>query len=140
MQWDGLTQWLQYRATPLIFAVLATLVYTGMLVLRSAGGGKWENIGKLIVFSLLIVLGFWALREREFGEVKASLSPFFANGATGLFQAMGYTFIAVQGFDLKQENDRAITFMGSCSACRPLPGTLKPIGHTRSLTGDLVLD
>jgi APA family basic amino acid/polyamine antiporter len=100
MQWDGLTQWLQYRATPLIFAVLATLVYTGMLVLRSAGGGKWENIGKLIVFSLLIVLGFWALREREFGEVKASLSPFFANGATGLFQAMGYTFIAVQGFDL----------------------------------------
>ena len=28
------------------------------------------------------------------------MSPFFANGATGLFQAMGYTFIAVQGFDL----------------------------------------
>ncbi len=28
------------------------------------------------------------------------MTPFFANGATGLFQAMGYTFIAVQGFDL----------------------------------------
>jgi hypothetical protein len=32
--------------------------------------------------------------------VQADLSPFFPFGATGLFQAMGYTFITLQGADL----------------------------------------
>ena len=33
-------------------------------------------------------------------EATRPLDPFFAGGALGLVQAMGYTFIALQGFDL----------------------------------------
>ena len=86
--------------SPQLLACGAMILYTLLLMFRSGGGGKWENIGKLVVFSILIILGFWALRDRTAFEVQQSLSPFFANGASGLFQAMGYTFIAVQGFDL----------------------------------------
>ncbi|MDP6041432.1 MAG: APC family permease, partial [Candidatus Latescibacteria bacterium] len=53
-----------------------------------------------IVFGVLICGGVWALADRTVGDVRASLTPFFAGGALGLFQAMGYTFIALQGFDL----------------------------------------
>ena len=98
--WETLAGWSQLPWMPRALSAVATIGYTLLLMFRSGGGGRWENIGKLIVFVLLIVLGFWALRHRSFAEVHQTMTPFFANGATGLFQAMGYTFIAVQGFDL----------------------------------------
>lgn len=91
---------LRGRFVPQLVAATATIVYTLLLMFRSGGGGNWENIGKLFVFCLLIVLGFWALRSRSFSDIQQTITPFFSGGATGLFQAMGYTFIAVQGFDL----------------------------------------
>ncbi len=98
--WESVATFLNRPYMPKLMAALITIFYTLKLMFRSGGGGNLENIGKLLVFSLLIVLGFWALRDRTFSEVQKSVTPFFANGATGLFQAMGYTFIAVQGFDL----------------------------------------
>jgi APA family basic amino acid/polyamine antiporter len=81
-------------------AVGATAIYTLSLVRRSPGGGQWATWGKLAVFAVLIAGGLWALPGRPVAGVHASLTPFLPGGAAGLFQAMGYTFIALQGFDL----------------------------------------
>ncbi|MEL7060353.1 MAG: amino acid permease, partial [Acidobacteriota bacterium] len=64
------------------------------------GGGGWETIGKVVLFVLLIVAGLWVLPQRPVEQTIDGLTPFFAAGALGLVQAMGYTFIALQGFDL----------------------------------------
>lgn len=81
-------------------AIAATLLYTISLMTKSSGGGPWANIGKVVVFGVLIVCGLWVMRGRTTAELSQSLRPFFAEGAAGLFQAMGFTFIALQGFDL----------------------------------------
>ncbi len=98
--WQSIQSLVELPFVPRLTAAVITIIYSLSLMFRSGGGGNWENIGKLFVFILLILLGFWALKDRSFSEVHQSVTPFFANGATGLFQAMGYTFIAVQGFDL----------------------------------------
>ena len=56
----------------------------------------------MIVFAGLIAAGFWVLitRPPTLGELTASFQPFLETGGQGLVQAMGYTFIALQGFDL----------------------------------------
>lgn len=81
-------------------ATLSVMYYIVSLSRKAAGGGAWMNVGKLIVFAALIVGGLWALRDRTAAEVTQSLTPFLADGWGGLFQAMGFTFIALQGFDL----------------------------------------
>ena len=48
----------------------------------------------------VILGGFWVMQGRTSSVVGQSLRPFIAEGATGLFPAMGFTFIALQGFDL----------------------------------------
>ncbi len=92
--------WLTERPAIRALAIAATLSYTISLVWKSAGGGQWANIGKIAVFAILIACGLWAMRGQSTAEIGQSLRPFFAEGATGLFQAMGFTFIALQGFDL----------------------------------------
>ncbi|MEW5800542.1 MAG: amino acid permease [bacterium] len=92
--------WLIGRPMTVTLAIGATTLYTVSLIRKSTGQGQWPTIGKVIVFAILIASGFWALCGRSAGSVAAGLSPFFAGGAMGLFQAMGYTFIALQGFDL----------------------------------------
>lgn len=99
----GATQFQSWIAAPIVartIAVASVIAYSVILLFRSGGGGYWENAGKLIVFFLLIVLGLWYAKDRQVTDLQGSLSPFFAGGAAGLFQAMGYTFIALQGFDL----------------------------------------
>lgn len=83
-----------------VLAVGATAAYTIALMWRSTGGRQWATIGKVLVFVVLIAAGLWALRARSLESVSGNLTPFFTGGAIGLFQAMGYTFIALQGFDL----------------------------------------
>ena len=92
--------WLGGHATVIVLAVAATLVYTVGLTRRVAGGGQWPNVGKVLVFSILIATGLWVVAGRPAASISEHLSPFFAGGALGLFRAMGYTFIALQGFDL----------------------------------------
>jgi len=88
------------RWTETLLAVGATALYTGSLIRRSAGGGQWATWGKVVVFAVLIAGGVWALTSRQVATIHADLTPFLPGGAAGLFQAMGYTFIALQGFDL----------------------------------------
>ena len=81
-------------------ALLATAVYTAGLVRRAGGGGNAATIGKVVVFAILIVAGAVAWTGGPSAELLARLDPFATAGPLGVLQAMGYTFIALQGFDL----------------------------------------
>ncbi|MEJ2096188.1 MAG: amino acid permease [Deltaproteobacteria bacterium] len=83
-----------------LLAITAITVYSLGLIRKSGGSGQWATWGKVVVFSVIILGGIWALKGRSTSHLLANLSPFFENGTMGLFQAMGYTFIALQGFDL----------------------------------------
>ena len=81
-------------------AIAVCLIYAYNLLKPSKGGGDFATYGKIIVFIIIILFGFFALLQSPAEAVTASLNPFFAGGLNGLFQAMGFTFIALQGFDL----------------------------------------
>ena len=70
------------------------------LVRKSGGGGVWANVGKVIVFGILILGGLWAVAWQPVTQTQAALQPFFSTGVVGMFEAMGFSFIAFQGFDL----------------------------------------
>lgn len=92
--------WLNGRPALSALAVGAMGVYSILLVRKSEGGGQIETVGKLIVFAVLLVLGVWALATSPSGTVREGLTPFLEHGTSGLLTAMGFTFIALQGFDL----------------------------------------
>lgn len=92
--------WLVGGGFDTALALLATVFYTWRLTRSTEGGGQWETLGKMVVFTLIICAGFWFLRGQSIPSITASYTPFFAAGTLGLLQAMGYTFIALQGFDL----------------------------------------
>jgi len=92
--------WLSSILTINLLAVFATLFYTFTLSKKTGGGGGFVNIGKLIIFSILIAAGLFALTKKSPGEISVTLHPFFSNGFSGLLIAMGYTFVAMHGFDL----------------------------------------
>ncbi len=95
-----LPSWLQGKNAVTGTALGTTVLLAVSLSLRSAGGGQWANIGKVVVFLILILGGFWALCNQPLGDTGEALQPFFSAGLGGLVQAMGYSFIALQGFDL----------------------------------------
>ena len=90
------------RGALVAYALGAVGFYMWRLTRSAAGGGQWETIGKVVVFAVIIVAGFFALfaEAPAPGELAARFRPFFSEGFAGLAQAMGYTFIALQGFDL----------------------------------------
>ena len=92
--------WLNRRATLSVLAVGAMAMYSVLLVRKSKGGGQLETIGKMVVFAALIALGAWAFGTSPAGTTQEGLTPFFEHGTTGLLTAMGFSFIALQGFDL----------------------------------------
>ena len=87
-------------AARLAVAALAIGAYMLALVRRAAGGGTAETIGKVVVFVVVIGGGAWAWATGSPGELADRLNPFFTEGPGGVVRAMGYTFIALQGFDL----------------------------------------
>ncbi len=92
--------WVMGRFTTRVVAISALGYYCFSLIRRQAGGGQYASIGKVIVFAILIVSGFVALAGQSLDMITTRLTPFFSHGSHGLFQAMGYTFITLQGFDL----------------------------------------
>ena len=92
--------WLEQGSTQTGVALGATVLLSVGLLLKPAGGGLWANIGKVVVFGALICGGIWAVGHKSFDDVRTSMLPFFSGGMGGLLVAMGYTFIAMQGFDL----------------------------------------
>ncbi len=55
---------------------------------------------RCVVFGVLILGGLWAVFGQPAETTRSALQPFFPAGGRGVIQAMGYTFIALQGFDL----------------------------------------
>jgi amino acid transporter/nucleotide-binding universal stress UspA family protein len=92
--------WLTASSTPAAFALAATALYTLSLTRKAAAGGQWATVGKIVVFSLILGGGVWALAHEPVRHLSETMSPFLPFGGLGLLQAMGYTFIALQGFDL----------------------------------------
>jgi APA family basic amino acid/polyamine antiporter len=95
-----LPPWSTNDQTVSLIAVLAILMLSIHLMIKTGGGGPWANVGKVVVFGVLIGGGLWAVSRQPIAESSATLTPFFSNGVGGLIQAMGYSFIALQGFDL----------------------------------------
>ena len=95
-------EWLDARFAMLVYALAAVAFYTWKLMRSNAGGGQLETVGKVIMFAIVIAGGFWVLLVHPPGveELTARFRPFMAHGGQGLVQAMGYTFVALQGFDL----------------------------------------
>ena len=93
-------EWLVGQAMVATLAICATAYYTFGLIRTSGGGDNWINFAKMIVFAVLIGGGLWALTGRSLTAIHTSLTPFLTHGTAGFFQAMGYTFIVLQGFDL----------------------------------------
>ena len=92
--------WLDSRPTILLLAILPSLVYAFSLTRKNTGGGEIPTYGKVALFIVLIVFGVQAVMVKPWGETSAALDPFFSQGGMGLLTAMGFTFIALQGFDL----------------------------------------
>lgn len=97
---DRLPAWLLGHQAVNALAVLAAGGYAIALTRKATGGGELATIGKVLLFLLLVLAGLWTLLRQPSEIVGDRLSPFFPHGGTGLLQAMGYTFIALQGFDL----------------------------------------
>ena len=93
--------WIQTQQFGLFLAVAAIAFYTRALIIQVGAGGNTANYIKLLIFAVLIFGGLNATIEREaFLGVSEKFSPILPFGAIGLFSAMGFTFIALQGFDL----------------------------------------
>jgi amino acid transporter/nucleotide-binding universal stress UspA family protein len=92
--------WLEGRGAVLAFAIAVVMLYASSLIARNAGGKQYATIGKLVLFAVLIVAGLIALFRQPLAHTGDALEPFFSSGTSGLFVAMGFTFIALQGFDL----------------------------------------
>lgn len=92
--------WIGGRFARLTYALAALGAYAWGLMHSAAVGGQWTTVGKLVVFGMLIAGGFWTLLADAppLPDLASRFSPFFESGASGLAQAMGYTFIALQGF------------------------------------------
>lgn len=89
-----------YRWLSLALAIGATLWYTLTLMRGTRGGAQWGNIGKVTVFCILIAGGVVYALWHGVTAYTSQLTPFMPSGVNGLIRAMGYTFIALQGFDL----------------------------------------
>ncbi|UCH26519.1 MAG: amino acid permease [Trueperaceae bacterium] len=92
--------WLGSRLVSLLLALSATTFYTLELTRQRGSGRDWATIGKVVVFAVLLIGGLWVLVGTPVQTALSPLRPFFPQGFGGVFQAMGFTFIALQGFDL----------------------------------------
>jgi APA family basic amino acid/polyamine antiporter len=92
--------WLSGHGGAVALAVLAVALYTLSLIRKSAAGGSVAAWGKIVVLSVLVLVGIWVFFSSEAGTAKRGMTPFLPNGTIGLLSAMGLSFIAFQGFDL----------------------------------------
>jgi len=83
---------------------LAVLVVLAFLYINYRGtsetglAGTIITLAKLAVIGLFVAFGFWALGQRP--EPAAPFEPFFPKGYGAVFMAMGFTFIAFEGYEI----------------------------------------
>lgn len=92
--------WLTSRGMDLFLATLATTLYSLQLARREKAGGQFATFGKVALFGFLILAGLFAVVRQPLHQTADTMTPFFAGGVGGLFAAMGFTFISIQGFEM----------------------------------------
>jgi len=92
--------WVDSHWTLRTLAAAATAWYAASLLGPGRRGVQWATVGKVVLFGVLIIAGLRAFAVHPRPAVGEALTPFLPEGAPGLLRAMGYTFIALQGFDL----------------------------------------
>ena len=94
--------WIGGQLAHSAYALGAVAFYVWSLTRSAAGGGQWATIGKILLFSFLIAAGLWVLATDvpTGAQLTESFRPFMERGGSGMVRAMGYTFIALQGFYL----------------------------------------
>ncbi len=96
----GVSGILELGILPVLLGLAAIGYFAYSLTRGTGDGGAVINIGKLAVFAILIAGGLAVFLQTPFSHITQSLDPFFSGGFSGVIAAMGYTFIALQGFDL----------------------------------------
>ena len=96
----GGPEWAFGPALPVGLTLASVLAYTLILARQAGGAGTIANIGKTIAFAVLIGAGVVAWTAGSSSELLGRLRPFSPHGSIGILAAMGYTFIALQGFGL----------------------------------------
>jgi len=83
-------------------AVAVVVAVVALLGARGAGAGSWVALAKVVAFAILIAVGLVVLlRTGHVGEtLQREASPAFPFGVAGVLAAMGYTFIALEGFEI----------------------------------------
>ncbi len=92
-----------------LLAVIAAIVFAYINIRGASETGKIGNlvtIAKIVVLAVFIGFGI----EMMFSKAnwKDSFSPFMANGWSGVFKAMGLSFIAFQGFEVIAQSSEEI--------------------------------
>ncbi len=90
------------HASAMAMAVFMGIAFVALNLKGADVTGKAENVivvGKVAVLAVFIVFGIEAMVDSP-ELVKAEFTPFFPKGMSGVFIAMGLTFIAFEGYDL----------------------------------------
>lgn len=85
---------------PVAVALVATGLNTGLLTRGGAGAASGIALAKVIAFLLIVVPGLYLVATSEPGTVSQGLVPFAPKGMAGIAVAMGFTFIALEGFEV----------------------------------------
>lgn len=95
----GTPGWMLEPGAASAIAVTTTIVCALYLSRVSSGSGNLVNVAKVVLLAVLIGGGLWVWAGRG-APVAGTMTPFLPHGLGGLLRATGYTFIALQGFDL----------------------------------------
>jgi amino acid transporter len=89
-----------WQHSHILIAVLAVLVSAALIAWRGPGAGNWISVAKVVAFLILIVAGAIVLLGRPEGTVEKSFTPMLPRGFTGVLAAMGFVFIALEGYEI----------------------------------------
>jgi len=96
-RWAGLTMPAWFDG---VAAAGTAVVAVGVLVLRGASAGNWISFAKVVAFLILIGAGVLAFSRSEAGTLHTAMVPMLPYHVTGVLAAMGFTFIALEGFEI----------------------------------------
>ncbi len=81
--------------------VIACIVFSYINFRGASETGRAGNVvtvGKVAIIGAFILAGLWTMAQRSGWQ--GSFSPFMTSGWTGVFAAMGLTFIAFEGYEI----------------------------------------
>jgi len=92
--------WMSHRAAVVAAALIPTAFCAARFIRTSDGGAVWINVGKVVVYAVLIAAGVAVIVREPGVSVAARMTPFMPGGWAGVLHVMGLTFITLHGFDL----------------------------------------